>query len=53
MDLNIEKTVSHDGTIKFSYFYRCRACGYRLDDAILVMKKVEGGYEAVGVEYLG
>ena len=53
MELNIEKSVSHDGLIKFSYFYRCKACGYRLDDAILMMKKTEGGYEAKAVEYLG
>ncbi|NPA85280.1 MAG: hypothetical protein GXO07_04655 [Crenarchaeota archaeon] len=50
MELNIEKSVSHDGSIRFNYFYRCKGCGFRLDDAILVMKRVEGGYQATAVE---
>ena len=50
MELNMEKSVAPDGTIKINYFYRCKACGYRLDDAILIMKKVEEGYEAKAVE---
>ncbi|HIH90539.1 hypothetical protein [Ignicoccus hospitalis] len=52
MELNIEKSVSSDGTVKVLYFYRCKACGYRLEDAVLLMKKGDGGYEVKAVEYL-
>jgi len=51
MELIIEKIATADGTIRYVYAYKCKACGTRLDDAILLMKKVEGGYEAKAVEY--
>lgn len=52
MELIIEKVSSADGTIRYVYAYKCKACGTRLDDAILLMKRGEGGYEAKAVEYV-
>ncbi len=52
MELIIEKVSSADGTIRYVYAYKCKACGTRLDDAILLMKRTEEGYEAKAVEYV-
>ena len=52
MELIIEKVSSADGTIRYVYTYKCKACGTRLDDAILLMKRSEEGYEAKAVEYI-
>ena len=52
MILNIEKSASASGTL-INYFYRCKNCGYRLDDATILMKKKGEGYELKIVEYVG
>jgi C4-type Zn-finger protein len=53
MELIIEKSPGPQESIRISYFYKCKACGTRVDDAVLLMKKVEGGYECHAVEYVG
>ena len=51
MVLNIETSPTAEG-LKVTYFYKCKNCGYKLDDAIMLLKKVEGGYQAKMVEYV-
>jgi len=51
MSLNIEIANTAEGK-RVNYFYRCKNCGYRLDDAIMILKRVENGYDVKIVEYV-
>ncbi len=49
MVLNIESTISTD-SIRITYSYRCKNCGYKMDDAILLIKKKGDALELIATE---
>lgn len=49
MTLNIESTISRD-SIKVMYSYKCKNCGYRIDDAMVLIKKKDGNLELIATE---
>ena len=49
MTLNIESTVTRE-TVRVSYSYRCKNCGYRIDDAMLLAKRKGNQLELVATK---
>ena len=52
MDLHVESERLSDGTRRIVYYYRCRRCGYRLQDLEILVRKNGKGLELRTVEYV-
>ncbi len=42
MEYWVEMELGSDGTKRIKYYYRCPRCGYRLMDAVITVKRVDG-----------
>ena len=51
MELRRESERLSDGRTRVSFYYKCRRCGYRLQDATIFVKKNGAGLELKITEY--
>lgn len=42
MEYWVEIELGSDGSKKIKYYYKCPRCGYRLNDAVVIVKRENG-----------
>jgi len=51
MEYWVEIELGENGQRRIKYYYRCPRCGYRVSDAVLVVKRVDGRIVVEREEY--
>lgn len=52
MEYWVEIEIGEDGARRVKYYYKCPRCGYRLNDAVIVVRRVNGSIVLEKEEYI-
>jgi len=51
MEYRVESESLSDGTRRVVYYYRCPRCGYKIYDAVMLFRRVDGELRVKVAEY--